>query len=246
MNHRKIWIAFTVLSLGGVLAACGDDESTGGAGSTSSTTTTGTKTTATTNTGPSNSASSSTGNNNFPAAPALGATQLDRMGRAAVNTALNETFVKTNGGVGPSDDTMRDAAEDNYNATKDATQWGPTFRVTAATQLAVLDGLDGVCGNQAASCTDGKPNIDCYGGLADILMNDRLWASTSYDTCNTYLGQEVKALTGMGNDCGGRRPVDDVIATTYTILSGAAAFDDGITAPQGLHPEAFPYFAPVH
>lgn len=244
MKNRNLWIAFTALSLGSVLVACGDDESTGGAGSTS---TTSTGNTASTNaTSSTNTGSASTGNNNFPAAPTLGSEQLDRMGRAAVNTALNETFVKTIGGVGPSDDTMRDAAEDNFNATKDATQWGPTFRVTAATQLAVLDGLDGTCGNQALSCTDGKPNIECYGGLADILMNDRLWVATSYDTCTAYLGQEVKALTGMGNDCGGRRPVDDVIATTYTILSGAEMFDDGITAPQSLHPEAFPYFAAVH
>lgn len=243
MNNIERYTVVAALSLGSVLAACGDDESTGGAGSTSTnTTTTTTSSTSTT----ANSGSSSTGNNDFPAAPALGPTQLDRMGRAAVNTALNETFVKTIGGVGASDDTMREAAEDNFNATKDATQWEPTFRVTAATQLAVLDGLDGTCGNQALSCTDGKPNIDCYGALANILMNDRLWVATSYDTCTAYLGQEVKALTGAGNDCGGRRPVDDVIATTYTILSGAATFDDGITAPQSLHPEAFPYFAAVH
>ena len=248
MNNLKFWIAFTALSLGSVLVACGDDESTGGAGSTSSTTGSNNtnSTTTTTTSSAANSGSSSTGNNGFPAAPTLGTNQLDRMGRAAVNTALNETFVKTNGGVGPSDDTLRDASEDTFNATKDATQWGPTFRVTAATQLAVLDGLDGTCGNQPLSCTDGKPNIECYGGLADVLMNDRLWVATSFATCTSYLGQEIKVITGMGNDCGGRRPVDDVIATTYTLLSGAAAFDDGITAPQGLHPEAFPYFAAPH
>lgn len=248
MNTKNLWIAFSALTLASAAIACGDDESTGGAGSTSTSTVTSGSPTSTTNTSVTGSGSTSSGNNNFPAAPALGASELDRMGRAAVNTALNETFVKTNGGVGPTDDTMREASEDAYNASKDPTQWGPAYRTSAATQLAILDGLDGTCGNQALSCTDGKPNIMCYGALADILMNDRLWVQTTFDTCTSYLGVELKVLNPAAPvDCGGRRPVDDVIATTYTVLTGApGGFDDGVTAPQGLHPEAFPYFAPPH
>lgn len=253
MKNTNIWIAYSVLAL--ALAGCGDSGGTGGDDAT--TATTGASVTSTKAATVSQSVSvnattvvgsSSTGNMNFPPAPDLGAVQLDRMGRAAVNTALNETFVKTIGGIGASENIAREMAEDDYNATKDATLWDTKFKATAAVQLAILDGLDGTCGNQPLACTNGSPNAMCYGGLAGVLVNDRLWATTNYTSCQSYLGVEVKVLNPAAPvDCGGRRPADDVIATTYTVLSGATStFDDGITAPNGLHPDTFPYFAPVN
>src|SRR5450755_4510936 len=52
------------------------------------------------------------GGNNFPAMPALKTTQVDRMGRPAINTALNHVFDPTtnaDGGAGA-------VAKDAYNA----------------------------------------------------------------------------------------------------------------------------------
>src|ERR1700738_824600 len=72
-----------------------------------------------------------------PAAPALG-TVIDRMGRPAVNTALNKPF--------EADDTKKNIAKDAYNKAPQA-MWG-TFVPEIAANLAIIDSLDGVCGNQ--------------------------------------------------------------------------------------------------
>jgi hypothetical protein len=180
----------------------------------------------------------------FPTPPMLG-TQIDRMGRPAVNTALDETFLAVNGAnPAPSDDTTRHAAEDAYNADSDPLNWSNNVKTFKA-QLAILDSLDGVCGNQVLACGTmdaDHNNPNCYTALAGVLSDDRLWATLKTTaTCAGYLGVETGA-----DDCGGRRPVDDVILTTYGALSGAAGFDDGITAPAGLHPDTFPYLAAPH
>ncbi|HEY1554359.1 MAG TPA: hypothetical protein VGF94_05960 [Kofleriaceae bacterium] len=69
----------------------------------------------------------------FPAAPTLG-TQIDRMGRPAINTALNHVF------DGSAD--SKTAARDAYNADAGPSNWGATFGAEFAGNLAILDALD--------------------------------------------------------------------------------------------------------
>jgi len=247
-NLHTILVSLAVVSSFSVVTACGDSGGAGGGGSgtTSSTGSNGTSTSSST----SSSASTGTGGG-FPAPPTLGATQIDRMGRPAINTATNDTFVVPSGtSVVPSDDATRAAAEDDYNSSSDSTTWAAKFAKTQAANLAILDALDGNCTNQLASC--GNPNDAtgmCYAALAGVLADDRLWVKTTSTTCNLYLGVEADGLGVIPNtDCGGRRPIDDVIMTTYSVVAiGApAGFDDNITAPAGLHPDAFPFMAAPH
>lgn len=68
-------------------------------------------------------------------------TEIDRMGRPAINTALGATLAT------PSDD--HDDFQNEYNQNHDPSTWGdyiPTF----VGQLGIYDGLDTVCGNNLA------------------------------------------------------------------------------------------------
>jgi hypothetical protein len=197
-----------------------------------------------------------------PAIPELGP-QLERMGRPAINTATVETFLTQSGGnLGPTTDVIRSGAEDDYNAAANGSDEAAAFIPTMALQLTVLDSLDGTCGNSLAwglnapegDCVDsatGEP-IVCYAGLATVLSADALWVKTDYESCGIYLGVEADGAGIIANtDCGGRRPVDDVIRTTYSAVSGAVnpadpqifLFDDEIDPPADLHPETFPFLA---
>ncbi len=83
--------------------------------------------------------SSGSGSGGFPAAPALG-TQIDRIGRPAVNTLLNHGFDPT---------AAAGSAKDAYNAdTGSGSGWVAAWRGAFATSLGVVDALDtGFCGN---------------------------------------------------------------------------------------------------
>jgi hypothetical protein len=162
--------------------------------------------------------------NGFPAAPTLG-TVIDRMGRPAVNTALNKPF--------EADDTKKNTAKDAYNKAPQA-MWG-TFVAEIAANLAIIDSLDGQCGNQAFydSSMDAS-NLNAYGALATALADDELYLDTTVATCDptkNYLSVEVGALlkTTPGS-CGGRTPLDDVIDVSYSVLSGAfpSVVGDGV------------------
>jgi hypothetical protein len=204
-----------------------------------------------------------------PEVPELG-TQLERMGRPAINTATIDTFLfLTDGGaVSPSTTVVREESEDIYNSLDSFTTEAAAFITTQTLQLTVLDSLDGNCGNQPLfgfnnpACDpldpDASPLLECYGTLATVLNGDALWVKTEYESCGIYLGVEADTAAALGSDqlpanedCGGRRPIDDVILNTYSVVSGAVdpgdpdlfLFDDGIEPPDGLHPAAFPYFA---
>lgn len=166
----------------------------------------------------------------FPAAPTIGSTMLDRMGRAGVNTALTDPFF--------TDKTMHDAKEDAYNKAPPS-MW-PSFADQFATALAVYDGLDGICGNQPLyddSKADGGA-AGAYGTLAGILANDQLLLDTRVATCDptkNYLAVEVGVITGGAPaSCGGRTPLDDAIDVTYAAVSGGilsgVAVVNGVTA----------------
>lgn len=179
---------------------------------------------------------------NCPAAPALGTTQIDRMGRPAINTALNHGFA-----AGAT------SFKDMYNADKDIATWQTTWTPEFMHNAAIIDVLDGgICGNGLCETTNsaGVPesNANCpadcpttttvpgrvgcgnqvlyngnasgggaamatsYQTLTGILANDELYLDTSKATCAFYLAVEFGVATGLGNSTCGGR------APTYDVI----------------------------
>lgn len=175
-----------------------------------------------------------------PAPPTLG-TQIDRMGRPAINTALNKQFSP--------DATARAAAKDGYNTSSDPTGW-IAFAQEFAANLAIIDGLDRNCGNQvlAAPAVDGGIPPDRYLTLAAALTDDKLYVNSTSGTCTTFLAVEANA-TGLlvNNDCGGRTPGMDVIDIVYSALAAGlgSMVTDGIGADSNPNHSAttFPFLA---
>ena len=178
--------------------------------------------------------------------PTLGA-QIDRMGRAAINTALNGLILDS--GVPFA------MKKDSYNQASNPAAWattplagGRSIAAELATNLAFIDvldqgnpaipvipgtGLSGPgCRNQVLY--NGNPNggqaptTASYQILAGILADDMLYVDTSKTSCTAYLSLEVEAATGgtvPHSQCGGRAPTHDVIDTSYSVLiSGLAGF----------------------
>ena len=167
-----------------------------------------------------------------PTPPTL-KTQVDRIGRPAINTALNHVFDPTsNAGT----------AKDAYNADKNVSTWPTTYKAEFRNNLAIFDGLDRVCGNQAAYAL-----ANSYVPLATLASDDRIYLDTSHATCTTYLAVELNATGIQANtDCGGRKLTYDVIDATYAAVSGAAGASDGISADATkTGGTAFPYLAPA-
>lgn len=214
-------ILFATAAILVVAVGCGDDETTdptGSGGSTSS------------SSGATGGGGS--GGGGIPAMPSLG-TQIDRLGRPAINTAANDTFT---------DDATRNASENAYNLNGDPSSWANDHTAGIAGSIAILDALDGICGNQLLSCNDGSAG--CYDGMAGVLADDRLRIKADASTCGVYLAVEADATGALPNgDCGGRKPAYDVIETTYSLLSGIglSGFDDTIGPSAATGIEIFPY-----
>jgi len=175
----------------------------------------------------------------IPAVPTL-KTQVDRMGRPAINTALNHVF-------DPACTALSCAPKDAYNADMSVSTWGASYAAQFAANLAILDALDGVCGNQAAyNLVPGTG----YLALAKLAADDQLYVDTSKSTCSQYLAVELNATAIKANtDCGGRTLTDPVIWTTYTALA-AGKLDNSITdvlsgpVTSKTNGTTFPYLAP--
>jgi hypothetical protein len=175
-----------------------------------------------------------------PDMPAMGEVQIDRAGRSAVSTALVSTFV--------GDVDARGMAKDTYNAAGPA-DWGQHIPEIAFS-LGIYDALDTVCGNQALY---GAANADMmnaelnYYGFAGALADDRIYVKTEGATsCGVYLAVEANATMLLANDdCGGRRPSDDTIDPTLSLLAigGVSGVGDGIDADNVMHPAEFPWLA---
>lgn len=170
----------------------------------------------------------------IPAPPAIGQ-QIDRMGRAAIATAL----------ISPvSDDLTRGADLDAYNAASPA-DW-VTFQANIQRHLAVYDGLDGQCGNQLL-IDDAVSSSARYGPLADLLTDDRLYIDSVQGSCGLYLGLELNEAGHVANAfCGGRTPLVDTIDVSYTALVGdlSVPIGDGVGVDETDHPaEEFPFMA---
>lgn len=167
--------------------------------------------------------------------PTIG-TQIDRMGRPGITTALVRTFHP---------DAERGAAHDAYNQASNPTAW--TSNLGAMTEsLAILDSLDTNCGNQAfAGTTAVAGRYDTLGG---VLVNDRLWVNSA-TASNIYLAVEANATGFLANTDGGGRPLSaDVIDETYSLLAVGAisGVGDGVDADADTSGITFPYLANPH
>lgn len=170
-----------------------------------------------------------------PPPPALG-TQVDRMGRSAIATALVSSLA---------DDATRGAALDAYNAAPQA-DWG-NFTTQIRASLGAFDGLDGMCGNQilADLAQTGPERYDTFAG---VLTDDRLYLNAASGACTQYLAVEldVTGLAGTGEDCGGRTPLYDTIDVSYTALSNdlSVPVGDGVASDDVTHSlDVFPFLA---
>ncbi len=155
----------------------------------------------------------------------LCAVQIDRMGRAGVNTALTNPFFRESV---PEEERRHEAVQDDYNAAADPAEWAGQFASEIAANLAILDGLDTVCGNQLLAGP--SPIAGRYGALAGVLVDDQLYVSTGSGVCSQYLAVEANAVGIANNDCGGRTPLEDTIDITYSVLAIGAlsGVTDGI------------------
>jgi hypothetical protein len=200
---------------------------------------------------------------NCPAVPALGV-QLDRLGRPAINTALNHAFDPT---------AAAGTAKDAYNVDGSPGGWVAAYAPTFAAGLGIMDVLDtgltctdGTCvAESAPTASDGCGNQVLYNGnaaggdtatatsyatLASILADDQLYMDTTKTSCElpshaNYLAVEFNVVTSLPNlTCGGRAPTNDVIDTSYTALAiGVTGFKvgDGSYTPffgDGVGPHA--------
>jgi hypothetical protein len=171
-----------------------------------------------------------------PPAPAIGE-QIDRMGRPGVNTALTDPFDLMG---------MKNQIRDAYNKGGDPTMWVSQNMMNIRKNLAILDGLDTVCGNQIAADAAVMAGGKRYDFLATVLATDILFVDTTKTTCKLYLGVEAAALGIQNSDCGGRTPPEDVIDETYSLLAIGApsGVDDGVPKDDSPNPgndNAFPF-----
>lgn len=171
-------------------------------------------------------------------APELG-TQIDRAGRPAISSALVGTF--------DGDGDSQGATKDSYNAAG-AAEWSG-FADEIAANLAILDSLDAVCGNQLLASDENEDGR--YAALAGILADDQLYVHSERGECGVYLGLEaeiVGAVEEGDGGCGGRTLSDDVIDRSYSVLAAGilTGVDDTITANDVEFLDSFPYLAAPH
>ena len=173
---------------------------------------------------------------NFPAAPILGA-QIDRMGRPGINTALTDPFWDSSAANQTANHDTHLANQDAYNQQSDPTMWAATMignRTTFAAikaNLAIIDGLDGTCGNQLAYNLPTAGSF--YTTLASVIVDDELYIDTtkSQPACG-FLGIEAKVvIPSLPASCGGRQPQENVIDPIYSALAAGAftGVSNGIT-----------------
>jgi len=167
-------------------------------------------------------------------------TQIDRMGRPAINTALNHEFDEPDAGTsGP--------AKDSYNADPNIANWKTTYSAAFQSSLAILDSLDTKttqgdgCGNQFGYNLAGPGTY--YAAVAGLMGDDQLYVDTSKTACTQYLAVELNALGALpNNDCGGREITGaagtgpafgyDVINITFQVAAGLAITDAGLVVQE--------------
>lgn len=170
--------------------------------------------------------------NGAPPMPALGS-MMDRVGRAAVSTALIAPIAS---------DPEKGQMKDDYNTAMPST-WD-SFQAEIAGSLAIYDALDADCGNQLLAGPD--PVAGRYDGLAGALADDRLYVNSVASSCGQYLAVELDA-TGVApnDDCGGRTPGYDVIDVSYSAfaIGAVSGVGDGVSADDASPSVSFPFLA---
>lgn len=225
--HHSLALA-TIAAIGVTIFGCSDD--------TNNTTTSSGSSSSTSSGESSSSSSSSSSSGGTMMMPALG-TQIDRFGRPAINTALNKTF--------ETDATKKDMGKDEYNANSDPSTWAAKYVPEFEANLAILDSLDTVCGNQLLA-DKSKNDPSRYATLAGVLVDDRLYVKLEATACTTYLGVEADAVGVKNDDCGGRTLAYDVIDASYTALATGAldgSVGDKIPISDPAKGTTFPYLA---
>ena len=179
--------------------------------------------------------------NQDPAPPAINLSrQIDRMGRPGINTAATAPFFRESV---EAEKAHHDQVSDAYNSASDPAQWGDLFADLIAGNIAILDSLDTVCGNQLLAGKDAIAGR--YSALAGVLADDQLYVNTASGACQQYLAVEGNAVGITNTDCGGRTPLEDTIDVTYSVLAIGAltGVGDGIPvdADGTASITAFPY-----
>lgn len=146
------------------------------------------------------------------------ASQIDRMGRPAINTALIDPFGVTN-----------PALKDIYNTTESRADWG-IFIPEIQANLEFFDSLDGISGN-----TPFPP-----AALAPALADDRLLVDSNFATCDNYLSVELTLLGVFLNQCGGRSLAHDVIDDTFGVVIGSPV-SDNVDDADNINLVSFPF-----
>lgn len=176
----------------------------------------------------------------LPPPPTLGQ-QIDRMGRAAINTALTDPFYLSDPTSDGTMNPMQDAHKDAYNADVNQAMWAATWSATFEKSLAIYDAIDGVCGNQLlASAAGADAGAGRYATLAGALADDQLYLDLTRAECGAatnYLAVEARFAGFNVAGCGGRTPLDDTVDVTYTVASGSV---DGPTVSDGVDKDADP------
>ncbi|HEY5945825.1 MAG TPA: hypothetical protein VIV40_10055 [Kofleriaceae bacterium] len=168
----------------------------------------------------------------FPSAPALGK-QIDRMGRPAVNTALNHGFDDPSAAA-------TQAAKTAYNEMTAKTDWlAPASIGQFAKNLAIIDVLDsGICGNGRCEIGESGANVgntcaaDCGadvtgGGCGDGFCNTGETGTTCAADCAT--GQTGSYVS---NGCGNQAFYNNSVpglppnAMSYVALAAVLAHDE--------------------
>jgi len=224
----------------GLATACGDSGTGGNGGATSSSSS---KASSSSTGNASTSSATTSGNSSssgmmFPPPPPIGM-QIDRDGRPAINTAGTHTF--------DTDAMTKGAAKDAYNQDSNESMWVNGHTAEIAKNLAILDALDGTCGNQAAAGPN--PVAGRYNALAGILADDRLWLKTDAAMQTIYLAVEANAAGLIPNmDGGGRKLNFDVMDESYSLLAIGApsGVNDNVPADADTMGTAFPYLAGPH
>ena len=140
----------------------------------------------------------------FPAAPTLGA-QVDRLGRPAINTALNHTF--------DINSTRKQAAKDAYNQDSSPSTWQATYVGEFMKNLGMLDYLD-----------DGIDLKDSAGNNQGSAIG---WGAVQVMAPGPY----PSLPGGCGNQFGYNAMLSPVVgattptATSYQFLAGLLADD---------------------
>ncbi len=162
--------------------------------------------------------------------------RLDRAGRPEVAATLVAAF--------EADAEARQDAVRRYSASGLGNR---QFRDTFEVSLALVDSIDGVCGNQLWPEPASRPR---YRALASLLLDDQIYVHAERLGGSVYLGLEAEAAGALagprGGAAGGRAPGDDVIQSTYSafIAGTLSGVDDGVERDDKVHdPSAFPFLA---